>query len=149
MKYKSNNRPGTGGLLLAGVPHRRPCRHPPAADGESSRNPVRRYLYRCHGLPVTVQSWNRVVSLYGSFAETWTLAGGTLTATTEDAIKERGLDLGTDIAVIGTNQDPNTEEILAQNPDFVILNAEVSEQTALHEFCRRRGAARLFQNQYI
>ena len=46
------------------------------------------------GYPVTVQSWNRVVSLYGSFAEAWTLAGGTLTATTEDAIKERGLDLG-------------------------------------------------------
>lgn len=91
------------------------------------------------GYPVTVQSWNRVVSLYGSFAETWTLAGGTLTATTEDAIKERGLDLGTDIAVIGTNQDPNTEEILAQNPDFVILNAEVSEQTALHEFLQEAG----------
>lgn len=91
------------------------------------------------GYPVTVQSWNRVVSLYGSFAEAWTLAGGTLTATTEDAIKERGLDLGTDIAVIGTNQDPNTEEILAQNPDFVILNAEVSEQTALHEFLQEAG----------
>ena len=91
------------------------------------------------GYPVTVQSWNRVVSLYGSLAEAWTLAGGTLTATTEDAIKERGLDLGTDIAVIGTNQDPNTEEILAQNPDFVILNAEVSEQTALHEFLQEAG----------
>mgnify|MGYP002273370177 CR=1 FL=1 len=91
------------------------------------------------GYPVTVQSWNRVVSLYGSFAEAWTLAGGTLTATTEDAIKERGLDLGTDIAVIGTNQDPNTEEILAQNSDFVILNAEVSEQTALHEFLQEAG----------
>ena len=91
------------------------------------------------GYPVTVQSWNRVVSLYGSFAEAWTLAGGTLTATTEDAIKERGLDLGTDIAVIGTNQDPNTEEILAQNPDFVILNAEVSEQAALHEFLQEAG----------
>lgn len=80
-----------------------------------------------------------MVSLYGSFAEAWTLAGGTLTATTEDAIKERGLDLGTDIAVIGTNQDPNTEEILAQNPDFVILNAEVSEQAALHEFLQEAG----------
>ena len=47
------------------------------------------------GYPVTVQSWNRVVSLYGSFAEAWTLAGGTLAATTEDAIKERGLDMRT------------------------------------------------------
>ena len=32
-----------------------------------------------------------------------------------------------------------TEEILAQNPDFVILNAEVSEQTALHEFLQEAG----------
>ena len=91
------------------------------------------------GYPVTVQSWNRVVSLYGSFAEAWTLAGGTLAATTEDAIKECGLDLGADVAVIGTNQDPNTEEILAQNPDFVILDAEISEQTALHEFLQQAG----------
>ncbi len=91
------------------------------------------------GYPVTVQSWNRVVSLYGSFAEAWTLAGGTLAATTEDAIKERGLDLGADVAVIGTNQDPNTEEILAQNPDFVILDADISEQTALHEFLQQAG----------
>ena len=96
------------------------------------------------GYPVTVQSWNRVVSLYGSFAEAWTLAGGTLAATTEDAIKERGLDLGTDIAVIGTNQDPNTEEILAQNPDFVILNAEVSAQAALHEVLQEAGVPHAF-----
>lgn len=41
--------------------------------------------------------------------------------------------------MIGTNQDPNTEEILAQNPDFVILNAEVSEQAALHEFLQEAG----------
>lgn len=117
---KSNNRPGTGGPGCWPVCRTAGRQVPaPQQTGESSRNPVRRYLYRCHGYPVTVQSWNRVVSLYGSFAETWTLAGGTLTATTEDAIKERGLDLGTDIAVIGTNQDPNTEEILAQNPDFV------------------------------
>lgn len=32
------------------------------------------------GYPVTVQSWNRVVSLYGSFAEAWTLAGSALAA---------------------------------------------------------------------
>ena len=49
---KSNNRPGTGGPAAGRV-----CRTAgragtrPAADGESSRNPVRRYLYRCHGLP--------------------------------------------------------------------------------------------------
>lgn len=91
------------------------------------------------GYAVTVQSWNRVVSLYGSYAEAWTLAGGTLAAATEDAVNERGLELGTDVAVIGTNQNPSTEEILAQDPDFVILNAELGEQTALHEFLQQAG----------
>lgn len=140
MKYKRNNRPGTGGpaagrvCRTAGRAGTRPQQTAKAAETQSGVT-----FTDAMGYPVTVQSWNRVVSLYGSFAEAWTLAGGTLTATTEDAIKERGLDLGTDIAVIGTNQDPNTEEILAQNPDFVILNAEVSEQTALHEFLQEAG----------
>lgn len=89
------------------------------------------------GYSVAVQSWSCVVSLYGSYAEAWTLAGGTLAGATEDAVQERGLALGDDVAVIGSVQEPNTEALLALNPDFVILNAEVSEQTALHEFLQQ------------
>lgn len=141
MKYKKGiTALALAALLLAGCAATQAVQAPaPQQTAKAAETQSGVTFTDAMGYPVTVQSWNRVVSLYGSFAEAWTLAGGTLTATTEDAIKERGLDLGTDIAVIGTNQDPNTEEILAQNPDFVILNAEVSEQTALHEFLQEAG----------
>lgn len=91
------------------------------------------------GYEVTLESWERVVSLYGSFAETWMLAGGTLTATTSDAVEERGLDLGPDVAVIGSVRTPNMEEILAAEPDFVILSADVPEHAALHAALAEAG----------
>lgn len=85
------------------------------------------------GHEVILESWDRVVSLYGSFAETWLLAGGTLLGTTEDAISERGLELGEDMAVVGTVKEPNLEEILALSPDFVLLSADVASQVKLHD----------------
>ena len=85
------------------------------------------------GYEVTVASWDRVVSLYGSFGETWVLAGGKLTGTTNDAIKERHLELGDDVAIVGTVQQPNLEEILALNPDFLILSADTAEHVDLHQ----------------
>lgn len=91
------------------------------------------------GYAVTLHSWERVVSLYGSFAEAWVLAGGTLCATTSDAIEERGLPLGADVAVIGSVRTPNMEEIIAAGPDFVILSADVSEHTALHTALSEAG----------
>ncbi|MEY8259660.1 ABC transporter substrate-binding protein [Oscillospiraceae bacterium 50-60] len=81
---------------------------------------------------VTLERWDRVVSLYGSFAETWLLAGGTLVGTTEDAVSERGLELGEDVAVVGTVKEPSLEEVLALSPDFVILSADVAGQVKLH-----------------
>lgn len=84
------------------------------------------------GYEVALDSWERVVSLYGSFAETWLLAGGTLAGTTEDAVSERGLELGEDVAVVGTVKEPSFEEILALDPDFVILSADIASQVKLH-----------------
>lgn len=80
------------------------------------------------GNTVVLRSWDRVVSLYGSFAETWTLAGGTLVGATEDAVSERQLELGPDVSIVGAVKEPNLEEILAAAPDFVILSADVSAQ---------------------
>lgn len=85
------------------------------------------------GYEVTLESWDRVVSLYGSFAETWLLAGGTLAGTTEDAVTERGLELGEDTAIVGSVKEPSLEEILAQSPDFVILSADTAGHGRLHE----------------
>ena len=69
----------------------------------------------------------RVVSLYGSYAEAWLQAGGTLAGVTDDAVRERGLDVG-DAQIIGTTKMPNLELILALEPDWVILNADIAPQ---------------------
>lgn len=70
----------------------------------------------------------RVVSLYGSFAETWLLAGGELVGATQDAVAERGLLLGEGVQIVGTVKEPNMEAVLALDPDFVILSADIAAQ---------------------
>lgn len=85
------------------------------------------------GYEVTLQSWQTVVSLYGSFAETWLLAGGELAGVTSDAQQERQLALGEDVAIVGTVKEPNLEEILAVQPDFLILSADIAAQVKMHD----------------
>lgn len=85
------------------------------------------------GYETTLTSWDRVVSLYGSFAEAWTLAGGTLVGAASDAVEERGLPLGQDTAVVGSVKEPNLEKVLAADPDFVILSADITGQVGLHQ----------------
>ena len=84
---------------------------------------------------VTLESWERVVSLYGSFAETWLLAGGTLAGTTEDAVSERGLDLGEAVAVVLQNpKDPLGGGLLAGavNKDVFQCSAHVEQYGVDH-----------------
>lgn len=81
----------------------------------------------------------RVVSLYGSYAEAWLEAGGTLVGVTEDAIHERHLD--TDAAIIGTNKAPSLELILALQPDWVILSADIAAQQGVREVLEGAGIA--------
>lgn len=113
-------------ILLAG------CGAEPAADGGVT-------FTDDLGYPVTLTGWERVVSLYGSFGETWLLAGGSLTGTTRDALTERGLSLGEDVAVVGTVKEPNLEQIFALDPDFVILSADTANQVKLHDALTRAG----------
>ncbi len=83
------------------------------------------------GREVSLKTPQRVVSLYGSFAETWMLAGGTLLATTQDAVEERGLELGESVEIIGTVKNPDTERIAALDPDFIILSADIAAHVQL------------------
>lgn len=65
-----------------------------------------------------------VVGLSSSMAEIWLLAGGVLAGTTDDAVNERGLDVG-DAAIVGTIKKPSVEAILALEPDLVITSADI------------------------
>lgn len=88
---------------------------------------------------VTVDAPQRVVCLYGSYAEAWALAGGTLVGVTDDAISERSMELGDDVQIIGTTKDPNLELILALEPDLVIASADLSGQVAACETLQAAG----------
>ncbi|NMC56700.1 MAG: ABC transporter substrate-binding protein, partial [Eubacteriaceae bacterium] len=81
----------------------------------------------------------RVVSLLGSYTETWQLAGGNVIATTDDAINERNLDLGDDIEIIGTVKEPNLEKIISLNPDFVILSSDIASHVQAAETLKKAG----------
>lgn len=73
----------------------------------------------------------RVVSLYGSFAECWMLAGGKVIGATDDAVKERDLDFDDDVTIVGTVKEPNLEQIIALTPDLVLLSADIAPQVQL------------------
>ncbi len=72
------------------------------------------------GNAVTVKDPERVVACMGSFANAWELAGGTLTAATDDAYENYGVD-SSKVASVGRSTSLSLESIIAQDPDFVIM----------------------------
>lgn len=78
------------------------------------------------------ESPQRVVSLVGSYSETWLLAGGSLAGVTDDVEKEGRMEIG-DMKVVGTIKEPNLEEVLALIPDFVLLTPDVTNQLKIAE----------------
>lgn len=71
------------------------------------------------GNVVTVKDPQRVVACMGSFANVWELAGGKLTAATDDAYENYGVD-SSKVASVGRSTSLSLESIMGQNPDFVI-----------------------------
>ena len=91
------------------------------------------------GVALDVQIPQRVVCLYGSYAEAWLLAGGTLCGVTDDAVTERGLDLPDGVPIIGTTKSPNLELILSLDPDLVILSEDIAAQVAAAQTLEEAG----------
>jgi iron complex transport system substrate-binding protein len=79
----------------------------------------------------------RVVSLVGSYAETWILAGGELSGVTSDVVSERNLDLPSETKIVGTIKDPNLEEIIALSPDFVLLSTDIESHVKISETLKK------------
>ncbi len=74
-----------------------------------------------------------VVSLYASYSECWLLSGGELSGVTRDAIEERDLNLSENISIVGSVKEPDLEKIIALNPDYVIMSADVTADLELED----------------
>lgn len=88
----------------------------------------------------------RVVSLLGSYAEAWCLAGGEaeLVGVTNDAIEERELKISEDTKMIGTVKDPNLELLLSLSPDFVILSEDIESHLQIAETLKKLNISYAF-----
>lgn len=64
----------------------------------------------------------KVAALIGSFAHVWTLAGGNLVATANDAWTQFDLGLSEDVVNLGTTTELSLEKLFAAEPDFVIAS---------------------------
>lgn len=98
-----------------------------------------------NGTQITLDtSAPRVVATYGSFAEAWLLAGGQLCGVTQDALEQRDLGLPEDIAVVGTVKELNAEEIIALEPDLVLLASDITAQADIRDVLENAGLACAF-----
>lgn len=80
----------------------------------------------------------KVTALSASFADMWLLAGGDLVGVTADAA-ERGLPLPEYTEIIGSVKKPNAELILAQQPDLVLLSADIESHYILAQTLKQSG----------
>ena len=72
----------------------------------------------------------RVAALLGSFAEVWTLAGGSLCAAAADAWEDYDLPLENAVSLGGAHS-PSVETLLAAAPDFVLASASTAADVEL------------------
>lgn len=111
------------------------CRAEPVGGGEDITCQFQDAL----GYTVTVRTAEHVAAIGGSNAETWLLAGGTLTALTEDAYSERGIEPSEEVINLGTVKSPDVETMILSGVDFVILNAKIAEHVALRSTLENAG----------
>ena len=88
---------------------------------------------------VTVQSSERVITMIGSFTDTWILAGGNVVGAARDSWTSFDLNLGEDVVNIGSHLEPDVEQLLAANPDFVIASANTDANVELEEILNQAG----------
>lgn len=88
---------------------------------------------------VTVTSHDRTAALLGSFADVWSLAGGTVCATAEDAWDDFHLDLPATTVNLGGMRKLSLETLLASDPDFILASSQISGHVAWRETLESAG----------
>ncbi len=88
---------------------------------------------------VTVTSHDRTAALLGSFADIWTLAGGTVCATAEDAWEDFRLDLPETTVNLGRMRNLSLELLLTADPDFILASGQITQHVAWRETLEAAG----------
>lgn len=93
------------------------------------------------GREVTVESYERVAVLLGSYADVWMLAGGEVCAAPDDAFEDFDLNLPEGAVNLGGTGKLNLELLLAAEPDFVLASANTSQNVEWQESLEGAGIA--------
>lgn len=79
------------------------------------------------GREITVENPQRVAALLGSYAHIWSLAGGSVIASADDAWEDFDIPLADDAINLGGTKDLSLEKLFEANPDFVIASSNTSQ----------------------
>ena len=91
------------------------------------------------GYTVTVDSMKRVGVCSGSLAHLWQLAGGSITAATDDVFNYKPVSLSAQTINIGDLKRVNVEQILDSNLDFIILSATIPGHEKIRDTLEKAG----------
>ena len=91
------------------------------------------------GRTVTVSEYARTAPLIGSFAELWTLAGGSICASADDAWDDYDIDIPEEAVNLGGTENLSLEKLLSAQPDFVIASAKRRQHIEWMEILESAG----------
>ncbi len=91
------------------------------------------------GRNVTVESYDRVITMIGSFTDIWLLAGGEVVGAANDSWDSFELNLGADVVNIGSHVEPDIEKIIAAKPDLVIASANTDADVKMEKILTDSG----------
>ena len=91
------------------------------------------------GRTVSVEEPERVAALLGSYAQIWTLAGGTVMASADDAWDDFDLNMPDDAVNLGNTKELSLEKLLAAQPDFIIASTNTSQHLEWQETLEATG----------
>ncbi|MBQ2956540.1 MAG: ABC transporter substrate-binding protein [Clostridia bacterium] len=85
------------------------------------------------GRIITIDSPDRVAALLGSFAQVWLLAGGSVSATADDAWDDLNLPLPEETINLGNTKSMSLELLLASAPDFILASTNTRQNLEWQE----------------
>ena len=118
-----------------------------AADAGTSDSEIAGYAFTDDlGREVIVQSHDRVAVMIGSFADIWCIAGGhdSIVAAANDSWTSFDLDLGENVTNLGAIKTPDTEALLASEPDLVIASTNTQADVDLLETFEQAGITAVY-----